>query len=334
VADACDHFAFAAGLTLELKGPEFARDHFRSEYGARAVQEPGEPSVVIEFGPAAGGREERHKSVHWRLELGDPAERPLSARIEVGGRPRRFVLSLLQGYIVEPLVAVAASRAGYLLLPAAAVETEGGAAVVLGRSRTGKSSLCAAAVAAGRRILGDDHILLDRDRRVRAFPRRLRVYPDLTESAPEAFRRLPRQARLALRLRAVVRAITRGYVSPPLWLRVEDLGGSFPLAPFPLTRVLAIRRNADASRLERRQLSLESAVELAQAAAEEQRVRLAGGPNADSWRKTLAAIKEADRAILEKALKDLPAEQARLPTAWGPRRSVTALAELLGFDAA
>lgn len=332
MAAARDSFAFGPGLVLEVQGSTVIHEHFVSEYGARAVTDDGEPGVVVRFGRAPGGRKERYKSVHWRVELGDPSERPLRASVDVAGRPLSFALSLLQGYVVEPLVALAAARAGYVLLPSGAVEMEEGVVLMLGQSRTGKSSLCARALAAGRRILGDDHVLLDRGGRCHAFPRRLRVYSDLEHTAPGAFRRLSRQVRTKLRLRAVVRTLTRGYVAPPLRLRVEDLGQPLPVEPLPLARVVAIRRDGGAHGLERRGLPFDSLIELAETVASEQRVRLMSGPNADSWRDALAATREADREVLRVGFRDLPAQMVFLPAAWDAARSVDALAAVLGID--
>jgi hypothetical protein len=331
VLAARERFASGPGLVLEIQGSTAIRKHFLSEYGARPAA-GGEPEVVVEFGRAAGGRRVQYKSVHWRVELGDPTERPLRASVEVGGRPLPFALSLLQGYVVEPLVAIAAARVGYVLLPSGAVETEEGVVLLLGRSRTGKSSLCARALAAGRRILGDDHVFIHPDGSCRAFPRRLRVYSDLKRTAPEAFRRLPGHGRTALRLRAVARTLTRGYVAPPLRLRVEDLGQPLPEEPLRLARILAIRRDVEARGLERRSLPLESLIELAETVADEQRGRLMDGPNADLWRDALAAAREADREVLKVGFLDLPAKTVLLPAFWDATRSVDALAGILGID--
>ncbi len=325
-------FAFAPGLMLEIRGPRVVAEHFLSEYGGQSVPDGEASGVVVEFRVGSGARAERYKSVCWHIELGRPTERPVSARVEIGGRPLSFVLSLLQGYLVEPLLAVAGVRAGCVLLPSAAIETERGVVLLLGRSRTGKSSLCARALAVGCRILGDDHVLLHSDRTCRAFPRRLRVYPDLERTAPAAFEGLPRSKRNALRLRRAVRMLTRNYVAPPLRLQVEELGPPLPREPLPLTRLLAIERTTEASALERHPIRVKDMVRLAEAVATEQRTRISGGGHADLWREALAASAQAERTKLCACFDGLPGEVVRLPPAWNAARCIDSLAEVIGLE--
>lgn len=326
-------FTFAPGLGLEVWGSEAVRRHFAAEYGAAAASDGTEAGVVVHFGAAARGvSEERYKSVGWRIGLGDPDERPLRAWVEVRGRPRAFALSMLQGYLVEPLLALAAARADTVLLPSAAIESEGGAMLLLGRSRSGKSSLCARALVAGRRILGDDHVLLDGDGHCRAFPRRLRVYSDLEETAPDARRRLSAAVKAALGARALVRTLTRGYIAPPLRLRVDQLGRPVPEEPLALVRVVAIVRDPDARDLVQSDLALNRLVELAQTIADEQRRHLIRGPKAEAWRGALAASREAEQELLLAGLRQVPAQKVVLPEAWSAARSVNALGLLLRID--
>src|SRR5205823_3454595 len=102
--DGVVRFDFGRGVTLEVRGPRGVRHHFAAEYGAMR-SDGATPMTVVSFRGAADEEQERHKTVRWRVELGDPGEEPLTARLQVGGRPRSFALSLLQGYVVEPLLA-------------------------------------------------------------------------------------------------------------------------------------------------------------------------------------------------------------------------------------
>lgn len=325
-------FAFGARLVLEISGRTPVCKHFRAEYGATPAADGGEASVVIRFGGPVTGPVVRYKTVSWRIALGHPAERPLHSSVDVGGRPLSFVLSLLQGYLVEPLLAVAAARERLVLLPSAAIEADGGAVLLLGRSRSGKSSLCARALAAGRAILGDDHVLLDQDGRCFAFPRRLRVYSDLEQTAPDAFARLPKPTRAALAARGIVRTLSGGFVAPPLRLRVEELGKPFSSEPVPLARVVAIRRDEAARDLAQEDLPFKSLIEFAETVTDEQRRHLVRPPNAAEWANALAVAREADREVLASGFRDVPAQAVMLPGHWSASRSVGALAELLGID--
>ena len=324
-------FDFGGGVTLEIGGPRAVARHFTAEYGA-AASDGAAPATVISFDGSSAAHE-RYKTVRWRIELGDPSEEPLGARVQIAGWPRSFVLSLLQGYLVEPLLAVAAARLGSVLLPSAAIEADGGYVLLLGRSRSGKSSLCARALATGRSILGDDHVLLDGAGRGRAFPRRLRVYSDLELTAPAAYRRIGGAARAALSARRVVRQATRGWIAPSLRLQSEKLGRPFPRMSVPLERVVAIRRDADVRDLVQAELSLPGVVDFATTVADEQRARLDDAAGPAGWGAALAAAREADRRVLLAALHGLPAQTLLVPAAWDARRSVDALASAIGLDA-
>ena len=150
-----------------------------------------------------------YRSLRWRVALDPLGDGPLRATIDLRGAPRSFGLSLLQGYVVEPLLGLLAPAAGHVLLPAAAVASEGGTLLLIGRSRSGKSSLVARAAAAGTAVLGDDHVLVGQDG-CRAFPRRLRLYPDVAETAPAALASLPARTRALLRALVAERDVQLG----------------------------------------------------------------------------------------------------------------------------
>ena len=186
-------FAFLDRLRLEVRGDRRALAHFRAEY-SRARADPGaEADLVVSFGrtpPGSRAFEAGYRSLRWRVALDPLGNAPLRATIDLSGAPRRFGLSLLQGYVVEPLLGLLAPAAEHVLLPSAAVMSEGGALLLLGRSRSGKSSLVARTAIAGTGVLGDDHVLVGAAG-CRAFPRRLRLYPDVAETAPAARAALP-----------------------------------------------------------------------------------------------------------------------------------------------
>jgi len=78
--------------------------------------------------------EGRHKTVGWRLALSGPDERPLGASIAVRGRPRFVVVSLAQGYFVEPMISMASARVGHVVVPSAAIAEGDGALLLVGAS--------------------------------------------------------------------------------------------------------------------------------------------------------------------------------------------------------
>ncbi|HEY6017534.1 MAG TPA: hypothetical protein VIU16_12175 [Gaiellaceae bacterium] len=327
-------FAFLDDLRLEVNGSSRTLRHYRGEYGRATAAAVHDPELRISFrprlpgaGPSFGGG---HKSVRWRVELPDPTAASLQAAIALTGEPRSFGLSLLQGYVIEPLLGLLAPAAGHVLLPSAAIAAPGGTILLIGRSRSGKSSLSARAAAAGIPVLGDDHVLLGRDGMCRPFPRRLRLYSDLPETAPMAYRALPRARRALLGVHGLVRAATRGAVAPPLRVPIEALGTPAQGAS-PLDRVVVIER-AGGDRLESGTLEPDALVEIASAVLGEQRAALRGIPG-DAWTARLEEVRAAELRMLGPALGHARSTvRLTVPNTWEAARAVSAIAAALDAD--
>lgn len=331
-----DTYSPGPGLTLGVTGAAEAREHFSKEYGAARIGDGAAPDVLVGIHFAkvlpGGAPRDGHKTVRWSVELGGPDERPLRARITVAGRPRRFALSLVQGYVVEPLASLAAAGAGSVLLPAAALVDREAAVVLLGRSRSGKTSVVARAVAAGRGALGDDQVVVDQRGQVRAWPRRLRVYPDLRLTAPRAVAALPWQQRRALWAMRWVAVATRGVVAPSLPLLWSALGSEARRGPLGVGRIVVVVRGDAGAEIAVRSLQVSDVVELSAVILREQRIRLAhvAGQN---WVQALQAAEASERRTLEAALRWTPAEQWTVPELWSAPEAVSALAARLGVEA-
>ena len=326
-----DRYAFYPEIDLRVDGPAYTRRHFQREYGPAEAEGAGAPSLEVLFKrslpDAAEVVVDRYKTVRWRVALSDPAGPQLRATISLSGGPRSFGLSLLQGWLVEPLLSLAAARAGQVLLPAAAIEEGDGALALMGGSGSGKTSVSLRALAAGRGIVGDDQFLLDADGLCRRLPRRLRLYSDVPLTAPEAFARLPARARAALRGREVLRRVSRNSARPSLPVDVAALGR--PLAgPLELRRVVLIERRNDVDDLKTAVTDAEAAVTQALGLLDAQRARL---PRAGGWEEEIAGTRDAERQTLTVAIARLPVEQLTLPAAWPAPKAVCRLAEVLGI---
>jgi hypothetical protein len=331
-------YAFGPVVRLRVGGSALARAHFDCEYGP-AMAARGSPDVEadVRFGwrptrrhaglEAVGG----HKTVRWRVGLSDPRERPLRARVAVTGGPPSFALSLVQGYYVEPLVGVALARAGFMALPSAAVVDRDGAVVIIGRSRSGKSSVSVRALAEGRTILGDDQIVIASDGGCWPYPRRLRLYPDIENTAPEAWLRLRRSTRSALRLRRFVRWSTGGYVAPSLAVRTSELHTSGAQGRLPAARLLLVERSADVRALTEDRRNVEWAMTEIRDVVAEQRLRLSSAAD-PVWSAALHDVAELEAAILRAWLERLAVAHLRIPRAWDAPTAVGALAERVGID--
>jgi hypothetical protein len=327
-----DRYAFYPGIELRVDGPAAVRRHFRREYGPAAAEDATPPALEVLFGrslpDAAEVVADRYKTVRWRIALSDPGETPLRATISLAGRPRSFGLSLLQGWFVEPLLSLAAARAGQVLLPAAAIEEGAGAVALMGGSGSGKTSVALRALAAGRGIVGDDQFLLDADGRCRRLPRRLRLYSDVPLTAPDTFARLPARARAAVRGREALRRMSRGSARPSLPVDAALLGR--PLAgPLELGRLVLIERRTGLVDVKTTGVDTQTGVGQALELLDAQRARL---PRASNWNEALAAIRDAERRTLTAVLAGVPVEQLTVPAAWPAPKAVSRIADVLGVD--
>jgi hypothetical protein len=330
-------FVLAPGMRVEIQGDSGVLRHFTSEYGlehgsseADTASDP--PRLVIRFGRQARDAAQdvgsalirrRYKTVAWRASISAPDADPLRADIEVRGAPRWFALSLVQGYLVEPLVSVVAAEHGRVLLPAAGIVTAGEALLLMGRSRTGKSSLSARALVSGARLLGDDQVFVEEDGTVRRFPRRLRVYDDLARVAPEAYRRLSVRSRLGLRARQLARVASGGFIRPSLAVPLDELGREASEAK--LTRFVLLERRAGVADLVAEPLDTGAAVATSMEVLAEQRRYLA--TSGAEWAHRLAQLAQAEAAILSAALGGVQRQRILIPADWTAPRAVRALVE-------
>ncbi len=299
-------FRFSDWLCLAVDGDAATVHHFELEYGAAPstaeASAAGEPNVAVSFGPIVDARggviSGGHKSVRWRVSLSAPEEPSLSARVWLGGRPRGLGRMLVQSYFVEPLLSIAASRAGGVLLPGAGFLDEG-SVVVIGPSGSGKTSLAIHAMAAGDLVLGDDQVLVDRDGNCAPFPRRLRLYSDLPRRAPRAFDRLPRSLAARLRIRGAIRRLSAGLIAPPLLVERSVLGRPASGLRGPIRGVVILERPTLPGPMRTEPATPSEAVEVAGRLLREQRRHLAAA--GAGWAEAIATSEQAEAAALGRA---------------------------------
>jgi hypothetical protein len=326
-------FAFLTGLRLEVRGDRQALQHFRAEYAA-ARSDPGVDSdLVVTFGSTASRSprfEGAYRSLRWRVALDSIGDGTLEATIDLRGAPRSFGLSLLQGYVVEPLLGLLAPATRHVLLPAAAIASQGGALLLVGRSRSGKSTLVSRCAASGVGVLSDDHVLVSADG-CRAFPRRLRLYPDIAETAPAASAALPARTRKLLRALGVLRTATGGRLSPPVRVPVTTLG-AVVREPLPLTRVVVLERR-EVPRLSAEGLSLDELVAAAADAVQAQRSALERVDHT-WWHEHLDRVLAAEESLLHETFaRAATRERLVVPTRLPAAQSIAAIAAALDLGA-
>jgi hypothetical protein len=334
-------YRFLPQLRLAMIGPPGDVRHFDQEYAASLATGNDEADVVVRIGgPSAlrgSGRDLRsmaaggHKTVRWQVTFGDPSVRPIEADISLGGWPRSFALSLVQGYFVEGLVSLAAPGAGRVLLPAAALARSDSAVLLLGPSGAGKSSVAARMMASRRRVIGDDQVLVDGAGLCSPFPRRMRFYADLAETAPDAFRALAPFTRLRLRTRGLIDRLTKGYVRPSLAVDPRELASRHDPRSATIDRILIIEPRAPVGQLE--QVSAETSDALAAAGRilELQRARLWSTAPPD-WRAVISKTAELEQDILLAGFGGARIERLRIPAAWSAIQAVDALTDIVRED--
>jgi hypothetical protein len=330
------HYAFGPAVRLRVSGSALARSYFEREYGpATAPVVPADVEADVRFGrrPAGWQAAGQHKTARWRIAFSDPQERPLRVEIGLTGGPPSFALSLVQGYYVEPLIAVASARAGFVALPSVAVLEGAGAIVIIGGSGSGKSSVAVRALAGGRGILGDDQVLIAADGHCWSYPRRLRLYPDVRCTAPQAWRRLRPSTRRTLRLRRAIRWSTRGFVAPSLPVPVSEL--SAPVPPpqegVRATRLVVLEHSPDVDVLTEEERDAGWAAREAAEVIAAQRRRFAAAAGA-RWTAALHDAGQREAEVVRSWLEPLPIAQLRVPRAWDAPAAVLALAQHLGTD--
>lgn len=333
-----DLYRFGPGLVVSIRGDDRARAHFRAEY---ATAELATDSTVPVLEATIGARVRRgragrrthepelrgaHKLARWRASV--PARTDVNTmRVTVDVRGP-LGLTLVQSYIVEPLLSLAAVRAGSVLLPSAAIALNGKALLLIGRSRSGKSSLAARALAAGFRILGDDQVLINSSQGCLPFPRRLRLYPDLTRTAPAAFAALQPSARGALAVLGRLNALTRGFVAPPLRVSASTVGAGTAPLPLPIGEVVVIRRAA-VDELTTERLDHGGLIAESEDALLGQRSEIFSLTGLQTASATLLA---QERAMIASALAPAPARRVLIPASWPAERAVGRLAHELGLE--
>jgi hypothetical protein len=242
------------GLAIQ-DWPDLVR-HFEREYGPSvsvASIAPDSIRLVVSHLDDPDGTSSRpqisrgsHKGTTWSATLGDPQESPIQIGLSFRGP---FARSLLQSQVIEPAIAVAMPD-GAALVPSAGIVTGDTSVLLAGASRSGKSTLAMRAWGDGRRLLGDDRVVVTRHGMVRTFPRRLRLYPDLSATAPRAFERLPRGTRRSLRMASVVRRLTAGWVGLPVLTSWQPFLARREESA-RLRRMVVVARDAGASEVSR-----------------------------------------------------------------------------------
>jgi hypothetical protein len=267
--------------------------------------------------------EGRHKLARWRVRVALQPDGAVGLQAQVLGP---FGLPLVQSLVVEPLIGVAAARHGLALVPGALLAGGDGRGVLLvGGSGAGKTSLAARAVAAGRAVLADDRVFVDAQAGGSSFARRMRLYPDIRQTAPAAWAALAPGARRRLHAVAALRRMSAGRLAPPVAVTRAQLGAADAPRATTIARILLLERDERAD-AELSDVAADVAVDEIAQHIRDDRARLQGtGLGAQ-----LEQLAARERAVLEAAVGAAAVQRMAIPAAWPAARSVQRLAAELG----
>lgn len=327
-----DVYLQGPGLALAICGGSVARGYFAREYGEVATDGAQSTAALLEATFARPGEEPhgdalldgRHKLARWqvRVRIGDDG--PVDVRAHVRGP---FGLPLVQSLVVEPLLGFVAARRDLALIPGALLLDENGRGVLaVGGSGSGKTSLAARAIAAGREVLADDRVFIDAGASGSRYVRRMRLYPDIAQTAPAAWAALEPAARAKLRAVTLVRAASRGAFAPPVAVAQRELAATGRLVATQIDRVLLLRRHDGDAALLMSATATAAADEIAERLREDRAALDVAG-----LREELRSLALRDRAIVASALRSATIERLEIPRAWPASRAVQRLGAELGL---
>ena len=268
--------------------------------------------------------EGRHKLARWRVRVTLRPGAPVALTAHVQGP---FGLPLVQSLVLEPLLGVVAARRDLALIPGALLlDGAGRGVLVVGGSGSGKTSVAARAIAAGREVLADDRVFVDAAATATRYARRMRLYPDIRETAPAAWARLARGPRARLRGVALLRAASGRRIAPPVAIAARELGAPRSVDGVCIERVLLLRRHeGDAARLSTASAGA-AADEIARRLRDD-RAALDAGPLAGELR----PLAQRERAVVTAAVERAAIERLEIPLAWPAARAVQRLGAELGL---
>src|SRR5438128_6394329 len=322
-------YRFPSGVTLRLQTDQReVLGHLDAEYGSVSTEALGEADIDVYAGQSAisssaqdsefnEAYEGRHKTVHWRVAVSSLQAETIRVLFEGRGQ---LVISFLQTFYIEPLLRLKFLKRGNALLHAACLAHGERSIRFAAGSGVGKSTLMLRHAASGKRVQGDNYVILTGEGHTLPFPRRLRIYSDLAAVSPDIFGRLPSAERWRLRVAGLIRRFSLGYANLPRRLTIDEIVGPGRLCPEAnLSAVYFLRRHSGGGLAGPPPVPLDEAVARIQAINREEASRLepalAGRPEAK------AVFDEAgclERSLLENVLGHLPLFEILVPRVRNP----------------
>ncbi len=337
-------YQFPGGVLVSLRASQ--RDilrHFDGEYHSLITEADGPPHIEVFAGREISGdlcaawdvppHSGRHKTIRWKVALDGFDSTTTKVAYEGAGA---MAVSFLQTFYLEPLLRLKFLQVDHALVHGASLIKGDRCVLFPGGSRVGKTTLTLLHAISGNRIQGDNYVIVTSGGEALAFPRRLRIYSDISSTNPRAYERLPARERLRLRMAGLIKSLSFGFANMPRRLRIDEFapGCLLPRAkiesvyalapsngetlsePQPLTMALLLDRIQEQSRLEAERLAPIIAPYLA--------------AQPESW---LHRADSSERHILTRALSGLPAFHLEVPRVSDPEPLVRQIARVAGLEA-
>jgi hypothetical protein len=338
-------YRFPSGVAMRIHSdrPDLLA-HFRGEYG-EGIADAQPPDVEVYAGKAAvasspdpglleRGFAGRHKVLRWRVGVSGVDKETTMVAFEGGGQ---MVISFLQTFYVEPLLRLKFAHRDHALVHAACIVKDGCSVLFPAGSAVGKSTLALQHAAAGQPVQGDNYVILSPDGRTLAFPRRMRIYSDLSATAPEVFRRLPVAEQRRLRIAGIVKRLSAGYSNQPRRLTVQQmLAGSKACPEARLRAVYLLKPYGGEGLSEPKRQSPDEAIERMQAISDMEAKYLntaLGASGAAPPAVYTEQVLTRERKVLSQALADVPIFELLVPRVKDPAPVVAGIRRLAGMDA-
>ena len=137
----------------------------------------------------------------------------INVRIE----PNFFACDLIPPIIITPLIGFQLGRKGLSLVHAAGISMRNNAILFTGFGGSGKTSLALRALEKGLKLLGDDHVILDRGKAL-PFPTAISLFKYNVSGGSDWIKR----RKLEIELKSFIHKLTLGYIYPVTKVQIQD----------------------------------------------------------------------------------------------------------------
>ena len=317
------YYEFPPGVVLRILSPRsHVLAYFDAEYGP--LRTAGTADVQLSVRVGKQGKithstdaivyRRRHKLTSWTITLSDLESERTSVEFDGHGV---MTLPYLQSFYIEPLLRLKLLLRDHALLHGASVCNGSKSRLFVGGSRVGKTSLTLSQAERGNAVQGDNYVILSPDGRSIAFPRRLRVYPDLRTSLPTIHRRLPFTTRTRLKSYVILNWLSRGYANPATRLPLAQLVPDCKVMPEATVKsVFVLRRHTGSGLVGPTPISLDQTVTEIQSHASMEAAWLteALAPDvSDHPEASLNSAPAAEASILNRALSEVSTYEILVP---------------------